>query len=175
MKLVIKISNPKPEDLEFVEKKLVPGSYILMTDRLERKQLNSLIRLCDVFLSLHRSEGFGLVMAEAMNLGTAAVATHWSANAEFMPEGTACNVSSRQIPVGDAYQDAPEGLTWADADVHEAAGYLRRLKDDPAYREEITRAGQKYISEQLSVAACTEKISKRLDEIIQNSEFRIQN
>ena len=175
VKLVIKISNPKPEDLEFVEKKLVPGSYILMTDRLERKQLNSLIRLCDVFLSLHRSEGFGLVMAEAMNLGTAAVATHWSANAEFMPEGTACNVSSRQIPVGDAYQDAPEGLTWADADVHEAAGYLRRLKDDPAYREEITRAGQKYISEQLSVAACTERISKRLDEIIQNSEFRIQN
>jgi glycosyltransferase involved in cell wall biosynthesis len=175
VKLVIKISNPKPEDLEFVEKKLVPGSYILMTDRLERKQLNSLIRLCDVFLSLHRSEGFGLVMAEAMNLGTAAVATHWSANAEFMPEGTACNVSSRQIPVGDAYQDAPEGLTWADADVHEAAGYLRRLKEDPAYREEITRAGQAYIREQLSVAACTEKISKRLDEIIQNSEFRIQN
>ena len=58
-----------------------------MTDRLERKQLNSLIRLCDVFLSLHRSEGFGLVMAEAMNLGTAAVATGWSANTEFMPEG----------------------------------------------------------------------------------------
>ena len=168
VKLVIKISNPKPEDLEFVEKKLVPGSYILMTDRLERKQLNSLIRLCDVFLSLHRSEGFGLVMAEAMNLGTAAVATHWSANAEFMPDGTACNVSSRQIPVGDAYQDAPEGLTWADADVHEAAGYLRRLKEDPAYREEITRAGQAYIREKLSTIKCAAKIGKRLDEIILN-------
>ena len=161
--------------IDTFEERLKPGSYILMTERLERKQMNRLIQLCDVYISLHRSEGFGLVMAEAMNLGTAAVATHWSANAEFMPEGTACNVSSRQIPVGDAYQDAPEGLTWADADVHEAAGYLRRLKDDPAYREEITRAGQAYIREQLSVAACTEKISKRLDEIIQNSEFRIQN
>ncbi|MBP5725959.1 MAG: glycosyltransferase family 4 protein, partial [Clostridia bacterium] len=138
-----------------------------MTERLERKQLNSLIRLCDVFLCLHRSEGFGLVMAEAMSLGTAAVATGWSANAEFMPEGTACNVSCKQIPVGEAYQDAPEGLTWAEADVHEAAGYLRRLKDEPAYREEITRAGQAYIREQLSTKKCAEKISKRLDEIIQ--------
>ena len=166
VKLVIKISNPKPEDIDFVEKKLVPGSYILMTERLERKQLNSLIRLCDVFLSLHRSEGFGLVMAEAMNLGTAAVATGWSANAEFMPDGAACNVSCRQIPVGDAYQDAPEGLTWADADVHEAADYLRRLKDEPAYREEITRVGQAYIREALSTKKCAERIEKRLDEII---------
>ena len=128
-KLVIKISNPRPEDIAFVEERLKPGSYFLMTERLERRKMNSLIRLCDVFLSLHRSEGFGLVLAEAMNLGTATVATNWSANTEFMPEGTACLVDWKPVPVGSAYQYEQEGLTWADADVHEAAGYLRRLTD----------------------------------------------
>ena len=165
-KLVIKISNPRPEDIAFVEERLKPGSYFLMTERLERRKMNSLIRLCDVFLSLHRSEGFGLVLAEAMNLGTATVATNWSANTEFMPEGTACLVDWKPVPVGSAYQYEQEGLTWADPDVHQAAGYLRRLKDDPEYLKEITRAGQKQIREQLSTAGCAEKIAARLDEII---------
>ena len=128
--------------------------------------MNSLIRLCDVFLSLHRSEGFGLVLAEAMSLGTATVATNWSANTEFMPEGTACLVDWKPVPVGSAYQYEQEGLTWADADAHQAAGYLRRLKDEPAYREEIVRAGQAYIREQLSTQKCAERIAARLDEII---------
>ena len=164
-KLVIKISNPKPEDIAFVEERLKPGSYILMTERLERRKMNSLIRLCDVFLSLHRSEGFGLVLAEAMSLGTATVATNWSANTEFMPEGTACLVDQKPVPVGSAYQYEQEGLTWADADAHQAAGYLRRLKDEPDFREEIVRAGQEYIREQLSVQKCAEKIGNRLEEI----------
>ena len=70
------------------------------------------------------------------------------------------------MPVGSAYQYEQEGLTWADADAHQAAGYLRRLKDEPAYREEIVRAGQAYIREQLSTQKCAERIAARLDEII---------
>ena len=166
VKLVIQISNPKKEDIAFVEDKLAPGSFILMTERLDRTKMNSLIRLCDVFLSLHRSEGFGLVMAEAMSLGTAAVATNWSANTEFMPEGTACLVDAKLIPVGDAYQHGQEGQVWADPDIHQAAAYLKRLRDDPAYREGIVRAGQEYIREQLSTAMCAERIRTRLDQII---------
>ena len=177
VKLVIKISNPKPEDIAFVESRLDSGSYVLMTDRLERKQMNSLIRLCDVFLSLHRSEGFGLVLAEAMNLGTATVATNWSANTEFMPEGTACLVNYSRVPVGNTYQYEQEGLTWADPDVHEAAAWLKKLKEEPTFREEIAEAGKKHIREQLSTAKCAEQMAARLNEIIsiQNSEFRIQN
>ena len=59
-------------------------------------------------------------------------------------------------------------MTWADADVHEAADYLGRLKNEPAYREEIARTGQAYIREKLSTIKCAEKIGKRLDEIILN-------
>jgi len=166
VRLVIKISNPKPEDIAFVEERLDPGAYTLMTERLDREKMNSLIRLCDVFLSLHRSEGFGLVMAEAMSLGTATVATNWSANTEFMTKDCSCLVDAKQIPVGDAYQYAQEGLTWADPDVHQAAGYLKRLKEDEAYRKTIARAGQEHIRETLSREKCAETMKKRLDEIM---------
>ena len=165
VKLVIKISNPKPEDIDFVESRLDPEAFILMTERMDRRRMNSLIRLCDVFLSLHRSEGFGLVPAEAMSLGTATVATNWSANTEFMPAGTACPVDCRLVPVGDAYRYRQEGFEWADPDVHQAAEYLRRLKADPDYREKIAQAGQQYIREELSAAKCAAGIAKRLDEI----------
>ena len=167
-KLVIKISNPSPEDIAFVEARLAPGSYVLMTERLDREKLNSLIRLCDVFLSLHRSEGFGLVMAEAMSLGTATVATNWSANTEFMSAGTACLVDCEQVDVGSAYKYEHPGRTWADPDISRAAGYLRRLREDPAYREEIVRAGQHHIREQLSMRKCAERIGSRLDAVVKS-------
>ena len=167
VKLVIKISNPKPEDVAFVEEHIGgKAGYTLITERMDKERLNSLIRLCDVFLSLHRSEGFGLVLAEAMSLGTAAVATNWSANTEFMPEGTACLVDCEMVPVGNAYRYEQEGAAWAEPDVRQAAAYLRRLKDDPAYREQIVKAGQKQIRERLNTEQTAEKIRKRLDEII---------
>ena len=166
VKLVVKISNPKPEDIAFFEERLDRDSYVLLTERLDRKGINGLIRLCDVFLSLHRSEGFGLVIAEAMNLGTAVVATNWSAPTEFMDGESACPVNCRMIPVGENYQYRQEGALWAEPDIHQAAGYLRRLKAEPEYRRRIAGAAQKKIRAELSVARCAEKIKIRLDEIL---------
>ena len=166
VKLVIKISNPKKEDINFVQSRLDSDSYILLTERMDRRRMNSLIRLCDVFITLHRSEGFGLVPAEAMSLGTATVATNWSANTEFMPEGTACLVNCSQIPVGRDYRYEQEGITWADPDVHEAAAWLRRLKEEPEFREKTAKTGQDHIRKQLNPARCAEQIAARLNEII---------
>ncbi len=166
-KLVIKISNPKPEDLAFIEERLGKnGPYVLMTERMERKKLNALIRLCDVYLSLHRSEGFGLVMAEAMSLGVPTVATGWSSNTEFMNKNVSCLTGYDLIPVNDDYQFGDGERVWADAHVKEAAGYLKRLREDPAYRKQIGEAGQKHIREAFSPEACGEKIRNRLEEIV---------
>ena len=165
-KLVIKISNPKPEDIEFVESRLDSGSYRLITGRLERKRLNSLIRMCDVYLSLHRAEGFGLVIAEAMRLGTPAVATNWSANTEFMTEEAACPVDYELVPVNGAYRFDNGKMKWAEPDVHQAAGYLRRLRDDPAYYARKAEAGKRLITERLSPKTCADRIRKRFNEII---------
>ena len=166
VKLVIKINNPKDKDVAFVEEHIGgKAGYVLITERIDKPRLNSLIRLCDVFLSLHRAEGFGLVMAEAMALGTPAVATGWSANTEFMPEEAACPVKYSLIPVNGGYQFDNGELLWADPDVHDAAAFLKRLRDDPAYYRRKAEAGREYIAERLSLEKCAEVIRGRLKEI----------
>jgi glycosyltransferase involved in cell wall biosynthesis len=94
---------------------------------------HALSRCADVIVSLHRSEGFGLVPAEAMLLGKPVVATDWSATAEFIDMRCGMPVSYRLIPAADprGVFEAP-GAVWADADVAEAAAALRALAADPA-------------------------------------------
>ena len=171
VKLVIKINNPKAEDIAFVEEHIGgKAGYLLIKERMDKVKLNSLIRLCDVFISMHRAEGFGLVMAEAMALGTPAVATGWSANTEFMPEDASCPVKYKLIPVAGGYQFDDGKLLWADPDVHHAAEYLKRLKEDPEYYREKAEKGKKYIEENLSLKKCGEAMKKRMDEILHIQE-----
>lgn len=166
-RLVIKINNPTEQDIAFVNEHAGNRDAVtLITGRMDKKRLNALIRLCDVYISLHRSEGFGLVMAEAMSLGVPVVATNWSSNVEFMPPEAACMVGYTKVPVNNRYQFDNGEMTWAEADVHEAAGYLKKLKDDPAWRQEIARAGQDYIRRHLTTEQCGERIRKRTDEIL---------
>ena len=94
---------------------------------------NSLIAAVDVFVSLHRAEGFGLVMAEAMLLDTVCVATDWSSNTEFMDADSACMVSFQKVEIQETSGNYKKGCRWAEPDVEEAAGYMRRLYEDPAY------------------------------------------
>ena len=165
--LVVKINNPTEEDLAFIREN-AGDRVILITDRMDKRRLNSLIRLCDVYISLHRSEGFGLVMAEAMSLGVPVIATNWSANVEFMPPETACMVDYRLIPVNNAYQFDNGKLVWADADTHQAAASLRRLREDAAFREAKARAGQRYIREHVTPDQSAERMRARVEEILKN-------
>jgi len=112
-----------------------------IADVLPPQGLEALYDTADAVLSLHRSEGFGLVPAEAMLRGLAVVATDWSGNTDFLDTDNGCPVRYRLIPARDPQRvyDFPE-FGWADADIDHAAELLRRLKNDPAWR---TRIGQR--------------------------------
>lgn len=167
VRLVLKVNNPRREDLRQIRQRFGGDKrLILVTDRLPRLSLNRLISLCDVFISLHRAEGFGLVMAEAMSLGVPVVATAWSASTEFMTPDTACMVDAKLIPVGDAYQFGDGVQRWADPDLDQAAGYLRRLRDDPAWRSDLGRRGQAFIRANFSTARTAERIRARFEAIL---------
>jgi len=111
-----------------------------ITEPLRYSDVLSLYASCDVFVSLHRSEGIGLGPMEAMALGKPCIATAWSGNMEFMDHTNAALVSYKLVPVagaGGAYSNATlRGLpaVWAEPDIHEAAAWMRRLQTDPAFR-----------------------------------------
>jgi glycosyltransferase involved in cell wall biosynthesis len=97
---------------------------------------------CDVFVSLHRAEGLGLGLMEAMALGKPVIATGWSGNMTFMNHLNSCIVGFRLIPVGGSlkvYSRAflKQEVHWAEPDLEEAAAWMRALERDPALRTSI--------------------------------------
>ena len=92
----------------------------------------------DVCLSLHRAEGFGLPLAEAMCAGYPMVATGWSGNMQFMTAENSFPVGYRLVAVDDAQGKYPADLgAWAEADVEEAARILQVLEKRPEQAREI--------------------------------------
>lgn len=114
-------------------------------------EVHALTACADIVLSLHRSEGFGLVPAEAMLLGRAVVATGWSGNMDFMDADSAALVPYRLVPALDprGVLEAP-GAMWAEPDVAAAAAALRRLADDPAERAALGARAARHARQKLS-------------------------
>jgi glycosyltransferase involved in cell wall biosynthesis len=102
----------------------------------------SLYASCDAFVSLHRSEGLGFGLMEAMALGKPVIATAWSGNMAFMDHTNSCLVRYKLIPVQATLPDYSarmigETARWADPDVDEAAAWMKRLVDHPEIRVSI--------------------------------------
>ena len=148
------------------------NNYKIITDVLPNETLYSLISLCDVYVSLHRSEGFGLVMAEAMSLGTVCIATNYSANIDFMNKDNSLLVNYKMVPVGikNHYLYQYNDL-WADADVEQASKYMVQLYKDKELYNRLKENAKKYISEEFSIAKSAEKIENRIEQIIKENNF----
>lgn len=119
------------------------GNVRLETRTFPIDDAHALTACADIVLSLHRSEGFGLVPAEAMLMGRAVVATNWSANTEFMDAASAAMVTYRLVPATDARGVyAVPGAMWAEPDAADAARHLVRLAEDVEARAALGLAGQ---------------------------------
>ncbi len=143
--LLLRVGNPHhfPADFARLRAAADHPNIRIDTRTLPAADNHALMAACDIVLSLHRSEGFGLVPAEAMLLGVPVVATDWSGNTDFMDAGCAAMVPARLIPANDprGVFMAP-GAEWAEPDLGVAAAHLVRLADDPAGRRTLGRAGQ---------------------------------
>lgn len=115
----------------------------VMDGTLSRMDFDRLLMSVDVVLSLHRSEGFGLVPAEAMRLGRPVVATAWSGNMDFMDESSSGLVSFRMVPAEDPQKlyNLP-GQRWAEPDLDHAVEWLRKFRAEPALRERVGAAAR---------------------------------
>jgi glycosyltransferase involved in cell wall biosynthesis len=135
--LVLKVSHPEhaPADFARLAQLAHAPNIRLETRTLPPDDRHALTACADIVLSLHRSEGFGLVLAEAMLLGKPVVATGWSGNTDFMDATNAALVGYRLVPARDN-RSVYRGL-WAEPDVADAAARLRTLADDADLRRDI--------------------------------------
>lgn len=115
-------------------------------------RVKGLIAGADGLISLHRAEGFGLTLAEAMALGTPVIATGWSGNLDFMDETCGLMIPARQVAVEDP-QGIYRGQTWAEPDIAAAAEALKRLRLKPELGRRLTEAGKRRVAERLSPEA----------------------
>lgn len=95
------------------------------------EERNSYIAACDCYVSLHRSEGLGLTMAEAMAYGKPVIATGYSGNLEFMTEANSHLVPYRLVDVPEAWWAHAQGAQWADPDIDAAAQVMRAVWEHP--------------------------------------------
>jgi glycosyltransferase involved in cell wall biosynthesis len=144
--LVLKIvhAGHAPADLTALRQAAGAAANIVFETRvLPAADSHALTRCADIVLSLHRSEGFGLVPAEAAVLGRAVVATDFSGTTDFLDAGCAMPVAYRLVPARDprGVFEAP-GAIWAEADVGAAAAALLALAGSPELRARLGLAAQ---------------------------------
>lgn len=170
-RLIIKLNNPGEKDLAIIAGELSEYDNItVMSNILTKVEINSLIKCCDAVVSLHRAEGFGLVPAEAMLLGTAVIATNWSGAAEFMTPDTACLVDFDLIEIEEDAGPYKKGWRWAEPDLEQAARYMRRLSEDIDYRNQMTRRAKERITTLLSLDNAAGRIRARIGQIYREQE-----
>ena len=169
VRLVIKIhgTHSRPDDYQtFRALEEFHDSRIILIDKvLDDQEIKELVRLCDCFVSLHRSEGFGRGLAEAMFLGKPVIATGYSGNLDFTNEMNACLVDHLLVPVGENEYPHAAGQLWADPDVEQAAWFMRRLVSETGYAAEKGRCAELYIKTYHSYAAVGARYRRRLDQL----------
>lgn len=164
--LVLKMNNPRKEDIEALKSSL--GEYrniYYINKTMEKAEVNSLIRCVDVFVSLHRAEGFGLVMAEAMLNETPCIATDWSSNTEFMNKDVACMVDYTMTTLKKTQEPYKKGSRWADANTDTAAKYMKKLVSDKEFYDTLAKRGREYIEKKLGMEQAAKAIRERIEQI----------
>lgn len=147
-RLVIKLNNPDMDSrsssatARIRELTRAMTNVDVVTGRMSYEDTLSLYASCDVLSSLHRAEGLGLHLLEAMMLGKPVIATGWSGNMDFMDADSACLVGYDLVPVRSEHPSYREdvigdGQLWAEPKVDEASAWMRRLAGDDALRAEI--------------------------------------
>jgi glycosyltransferase involved in cell wall biosynthesis len=163
--LIIKVNNPDfpahlKDDMRRLRAACSPRPDIkVIEEPLTYVEVLSLYDSCDVFISLHRSEGLGLGLLESMSLGKPVIGTGWSGNMDFMTSEDSIPIPYRlvdiEVPLTSPYHRsnlcAP--AQWAEADTGVAAEWMRRLAESPELRSKTGAAALKKAEEMRSVFA----------------------
>ncbi len=141
----------------------------VINENFTRDQLLELMQACDCYVSLHRCEGYGLGMIEAMALGKPVIATNYSGNTTFMTHSNSCLVDYK-IAQTEPLNFFSETFTssYAEADIDHAAHSMQRIYDDHSFRNTISNQAKLDIETRFSLATIHPLISEQLQPLLSN-------
>jgi glycosyltransferase involved in cell wall biosynthesis len=162
--LVIKVSRGRSHPQEFaqLEEAARAAGVILVDEVLSRARAYGFIDMCDCFVSLHRAEGFGLCLAEAMLMGKPAIATNYSGNMAFMHPGNSLLVDYDLIDIASDNPIYPAGNHWAEPSVAHAAAHMRYCFDHRAEALALGARGRDEAKQKLSLKAAGLRMAEQL-------------
>jgi len=166
--LVLKFNDPdyRLPVLRTLRDELADRENVFVIDRtLHRDELSSLIAVSDCFVSLHRSEGFGLGPAEAMSLGKPAIITNWSGNTDYMTADNCIAIDYELVQLGQDYGPYKADQYWAEADLEQATYWMKRIVHEPELARSIGSHGQQTIASRFSPGAVGKIIQARLQQV----------
>jgi len=167
--LVVKIVNAelRPDVMNRLDDTVRRNPHIIvMSDYLSRAEVNSLINSVDCYVSLHRSEGFGLSIAEAMYFGKPVIATGWSGNMDFMNEENSLPVPYTLVKVDTGHYPYNLGGRWAAPDLDYAAEMMKELSTNRALCQTLGQRGQTTIRQRFSPEIVGSLMRQQLREIV---------
>jgi len=137
-------------------------NILIIDQTLKRDEYLALHYNSDVFVSLHRSEGFGLNLTEAMLIGKPVIGTDYSGNRDYLNHENGIPIPYHLVPVAKGAYPYDEGQVWAEADSDAAAAAMEQLAFDKSKRERLGKMAQHTITNQYSVETVTDLIKSRL-------------
>ena len=165
--LIVKVSRGSADAaaMERLHAAAHDHNVIIIDESVSRAAAFGYLQMCDCFVSLHRSEGFGLGMAEAMLLGKPVIATGYSGNLAFMHAGNSLLVDHTMTEIGTDGPIYKKGNRWAEPSVEHAAALMRQVfehRDEAAQLGSIARAE---LSEKLALRSAGQRMAERLESV----------
>lgn len=165
--LALKVSrgHDHPADFARLCREAEAAGATIIDRVMPRSEVQALLANCDSYVSLHRSEGLGLTMAETMLLGKPTIATGYSGNLDFMTATNSFLVHFDRVKLDRDYPPYPRGCTWAEPSVEHAASLMRWVYENREEAATIAKVGQATVAALLSPAAAAQRMAMRLAEI----------
>lgn len=166
--LVVKVSNVSKTDPNLRRLMRIAAEdprIHIRNETLSKSDWLALLNACDCFVSLHRCEGFGRILAEAMLLEKPVIGTNFSGNTDFLTKRTGFPVSYRTTSVRAGEYPFAEGLKWANPSIAAAARRMREVLEDAPARMDRAQAGRAFIREHHSASAVGQEYERRFAQI----------
>ncbi len=138
------------------------GNIRFINGHFSRDEIINLVSSLDTYVSLHRSEGLGISMAQAMYLEIPVIATGYSGNLEFMDHNNSFLVRHRLAEIQENHGPYARGQHWADPDVEHATELIRLVLDNPAHTQKIAARAAADIQSTMTPAVTGHAMKERL-------------